>query len=174
MTNPVLPVLWLGCGAAVVVAAVRARRHAEAVRQGRLAVATLFVLAGAAVNLFLVAHDRAGYAKFAEGSYLPFVRHTWDSLVVPHTTAWIALLIVFEFAVGVLALAGGALTRLSYAAAIGFHVALLSFGFGFALWSIPMLAALAILWRAEERKSDEEANGARGARRNADVRGVRV
>ena len=38
----------------------------------------------------------------------------------------------------------GRATQVAYLAAIAFHVALLSFGFGFALWSIPMIAASTI------------------------------
>jgi hypothetical protein len=158
MTNPVLPLRWVACGGAVAAAAVSSRRHVAALRRGRYAVAALFIAAGAAVNLFLVVTDRAGYAKFAEGSYLAFVRDTWASLVVPHTTAWIALLIVFELAVGLAALRGGTTTQFAYAAAIAFHVALLSFGIGFYFWSLPMLAALFTLWRGERR-----ANAAAGA-----------
>jgi hypothetical protein len=172
VTDPVLPLLWLVCGGSVVVAALRSRRHADAVRQGRLAVGALFIVAGAAVNAFLVVRDPDSYAKFAEASYLPFVRHTWATLVVPHTTAWITLLIAFELAVGALALLGDWKTRLGYAAAMGFHIALLTFGFGFYLWSVPMLAALTTLSRAEGRKSHEEVvlGRARGGRRAQRVR----
>ncbi|HVW32270.1 MAG TPA: hypothetical protein VHL53_07010, partial [Acidimicrobiia bacterium] len=89
------------------------------------------------------------YARFADGSSIPFVRHTWRTLVVPNHHWFISALVAFELAVGVLALLGGWRTRLAYAAAIAFHGALLSFGWGFALWSLPMIAALGTLLRAE-------------------------
>jgi hypothetical protein len=45
-------------------------------------------------------------------------------------------------AVGVLVLLGGRRAEAGLAAAIAFHVALLSFGWGFSLWALPMIAAL--------------------------------
>ena len=143
-----LPVLWITCAAAVVTAAVRSRRDPAAVELGRRAVALLYLGAGAGVNAFMLLRGD-DYAKFADGAYLGFVRHTWRSVVVPHHAAWIGLLIAFELAVGLLALMGGWRTRLAYGAAIAFHVALLSFGWGFYLWSLPMIAATAALLRAE-------------------------
>src|SRR3954451_7900192 len=98
-----LPVVWMTCAAAIITAAVRSKRHREALRQGRRAVAILYVGASAAVNaLFVVRGD--DYAEFADGSYIPFVRDTWHSLVVPDHHLFIALLIAFELTVGVLAL----------------------------------------------------------------------
>ena len=143
-------VVWVGFAIVIVRAAWRSRRHPEAVRTGRLAFAWLYLAGGALMNLlFLVSGD--DYGAFADGSSIAFVRHTWHSLVVPHHAAWIGLLIVFEVVVGLLALAGGRRAQLAYALAIAFHVALLSFGWGFFLWSLPMIAAFAVLLRAERR-----------------------
>jgi len=75
----------------------------------------------------------------------------------PHHVLWIGLLVVFEAAVGALAVAGGRRTQLAYMAAIVFHVALLSFGWGFYVWSLPMIAALTTLLRAEQRASPQPA-----------------
>lgn len=148
-------IIWVASGAVVVTAAVRSRRHATAVRIGRLGVGVLYLVGGAAINAyFLLRGD--DYARFADGSYLPFVRHTWRTLVVPNHDAWIALLIGFEIAVGALALLGGRRTQLAYAAAIAFHFALLSFGWGFYLWSLPMATALTVLLRAERRAGSEQ------------------
>ena len=47
-----LPVIWVACGLAIVVTAVRSRRHPAALRGGRVAVAVLYLGAGAAVNAF--------------------------------------------------------------------------------------------------------------------------
>ena len=40
---------------------------------------------------------------------------------------------------------------------IGFNVALVSFGWGFLVWSVPMVLALSLLWRADRlwRRTDE-------------------
>jgi hypothetical protein len=74
---------------------------------------------------------------------------------VPNHDVFIALLIAFEAAVGLLALMGGGRTRLAYAAAIAFHVALLSFGWGFYLWSVPMIGSLVTLLLRERAEPDE-------------------
>lgn len=142
--------LWVGCAGIIVAAAIWSRRDAAAVRVGRVGVAALYIGAGAAVNGFFLARGD-DYADFADGSYIPFVRDTWQSLVVPNHDVWISLLIALEGSVGLLAISGGRRTQVAYAAAIAFHVALLSFGWGFYLWSIPMIAALTTLLRAERR-----------------------
>jgi hypothetical protein len=160
-----LPIIWVTCAAVIVTAAIRTRHHdASARRLGRWGVGVLYVAAGAAVNgFFLLRGD--DYATFADGAYLSFVRDTWHDVVVPHHEAWIGLLIAFELAVGVLAVLGGRRTQLAYAAAIAFHVALPSFGWGFFLWSVPMVAALVTLLRAErgaERRLGSVASAGRG------------
>jgi hypothetical protein len=147
-----LQVVWIACAVAIVVAAVRTRRGTDALRMGRLAVAMLYLGAGALVNAVLLATGE-DYAKFADQAYIGFVRHTWRSLVVPNHVLFISLLVIFEATVGVLVLSGGRRTQLGLTAAIAFHCALLSFGWGFYLWSIPMIAALTVLLRAERAAS---------------------
>jgi uncharacterized membrane protein YphA (DoxX/SURF4 family) len=144
-----LPVLWVASAAAIVTAAVRSRRHPRALLVGRLGVGFLYIVAGAVNAWFLSRGD--DYHDFASGSNVAFVRDTWQSVVVPSHDVWIALLIGFELVVGALSLAGGWRTQLAYGLAIVFHVCLLSFGWGFGLWSIPMIAALVTLLRAERR-----------------------
>ena len=48
-----------------------------------------------------------------------------------------------------LVLVGGRWTELGLVGTIVFHIALLSFGWGFYLWSVPMLVALTLLLRAQ-------------------------
>jgi len=149
-------ILWVASAVVIIRAAWRVRRHPHAARAGRLAFAFLYLVAGAGMNvLFLARGD--DYAKFADGAYVAFVRHTWHTLVVPHHEAWIALLILFEAAVGVLALQGGRKLYVAYVLAIAFHIALLSFGWGFYAWSLPMIASLATLLHAERHQPAADA-----------------
>ena len=145
----VLPVIWVGCALAIIIAAIRSRLHPGALRLGRYSMGVLYVGAGAAVNAGLLAEGGDAYRTFADGAYIAYVRDTWHSLVMPNRYVWISLLIAFELAVGVLALLGGRFSQVAYLAAIAFHVALLSFGWGFYLWSLPMIGALVTLLRAE-------------------------
>jgi hypothetical protein len=85
------------------------------------------------------------------------VRDTWRTLVVPNHVLFISILIVYEAAVGLLVLSGGRRAEVGLIGAIGFHIALLSFGgWGFYLWSIPMLVALSLLLRAQHRHTSRE------------------
>lgn len=143
-----LAAAWVACGAVIVVAALRAHRSAAARRTARRALCVLYVLFGAVVNAVFLATG-TDYGSFADASPLPIVRDTWRSVVAPHQVAWIMLLVLFEAAVGILVASGGRRTVTALIAMIGFHLGLLSFGWGFWVWSLPMLAALGLLLRAE-------------------------
>ena len=147
-----LPMLWAASGAVVVYAAFRVRRGPEGLRFGRYAVSAMYLVAGAAVNAFFLLRGD-DYATFADGSYLSFVTDTWRDVVVPNHDIWITLLILFEASVGLLVLRGGRSAQVALTAAIVFHVLLLPFGWGFYLWSLPMIAALVALLRAELRST---------------------
>jgi hypothetical protein len=143
-----LQLAWLGLGLVILVASLFAYRSRRALMIGRVTLAALYVVAGAAVNtVYLVRGD--DYSAFADGSYIPFVRQTWRAVVAPNQMIFIPLLILFEATVGVLLLVGGRWAQLGLVCAIGFHVALLTFGWAYYLWSIPMLLALVLLLRAQ-------------------------
>ena len=139
--------LWLACAVVIIGAAIRSRHSQRAAAVGRQTVAALYLGAGALVNAIFLATGE-DYRKFADGTYIAFVHHTWRDLVVPNHLVFISALIVFEAAVGLLVLSGGRRAEIGLSAAIAFHVALLSFGWGFFLWSIPMIAAFVQLLRA--------------------------
>ena len=142
-----LPVAWVALGATVVATSLRARRSRRAYDVGVLAVSILFVLAGAGANAyFLLRGD--DYSGFADGASTSFVRDTWESLVVPHHHLFIGLLIAFEAAVGLLVLAHGRPRQAALALQVAFTVALVSFGWGFLVWSVPVGFALLKLYRA--------------------------
>jgi hypothetical protein len=143
-----LAIIWVACAAAIIAAALRAKHSTRATRTGQLGVAALYLGAGALVNAMFLATGE-NYAGFADGAYIPFVRDTWRDLVVPNHYLFISLLIIFVAAVGV---AGGKRAQVSLAAANAFHVARLSFGWGFYVWSIPMIRALSLLLRAEQQQ----------------------
>jgi hypothetical protein len=145
-------IAWVVLGATTFVAALRAGHSARARLVGRVALFLLFVLAGALVNAIYLATG-TDYADFADLSYLPFVTDTWRAVVAPNQQLFIGLLVVFEAVAGTLILLGGHKTQVGLVAVIGFHVALLSFGWMFYIWSIPMLIALVLLLRAERSTS---------------------
>lgn len=145
-------VIWVLLTVVIFVSAVLAGRSRRAMYVGRIAVGTLFIAAGALFNALNLTTG-GDYKDFADSSYIPFVKHTWRSLVAPHQDFFIPLLIVFEATVGMLILSGGRRTQLGLVAAIGFEVGLLFFGWAFAAWSIPTIVAFVLLLRAERKQS---------------------
>ncbi|HEX2858175.1 MAG TPA: hypothetical protein VHO26_11995 [Propionibacteriaceae bacterium] len=143
----VVPVLWCGLGLTVVVCGLRARRSEPTYRVGIAAVSALWLVGGAAVNVAMLA-DGITYTGFAGGSPIPFVRDTWESLVVPHHHLFIALLIAGETLAGLLVLVPGQVRQGALIALMVFNTTLLVFGLAFALWAVPLVTGLGSLHRA--------------------------
>jgi hypothetical protein len=143
--------VWVTLGVIVIVAGILARRRERALQLGLLAVSALWVLAGAGANaVFLL--TGANYSGFADGADIQFVTDTWESLVVPHHHLFIALLIAFEAIAGAMVLIRGVARQSALILLMGFNLALLSFGWAFAIWSVPMTIALGLLFKAERRR----------------------
>jgi hypothetical protein len=143
-----LPVTWTILGVTVVVSAVRARRSDRAFAVGIGAVSVLWVVAGAAVNAATLI-DGTTYTGFAQGSPIPFVRDTWESLVVPHHHVFIGILIAAEALAGLMVLVPGRVRQTALIALMAFNATLVVFGWGFAIWAAPLVGALWLLYRAE-------------------------
>lgn len=142
----VAPVLWVTLGVVIFASSLRAARSRIAYQVGVYAVSALWVLGGAIVNgLFLAGGDN--YSGFADGASTSFVRDTWESLVVPNHSLFIGLLIAYEALAGVLVLIPGRIRQAALLSLIAFDVLLLSFGWGYLVWSVPMVVALTLLWR---------------------------
>ena len=105
-------------------------------------------LGSAVTHLILVSTAPSSYDSFADGSWLPFVRHAWRSVLVPNVGYLIPVLIAFEAAVGVLILSRR-YRRTGIAAAIAFNAALIMFGWGFCIWSVPVVVLLLWFWHLE-------------------------
>lgn len=142
-----LPVIWVSLGVVVLGSGLRARRSVAAYRTGVYATSVLWVVGGAAGNGWLL--TRGGdYAGFADGASFGFVRDTWDSLVVPHHTLFIGLLIAGEALAGLLVLVPGRIRQAALLGLVAFNVLLLSFGWAYLVWSAPLVLALGLLWQA--------------------------
>jgi hypothetical protein len=146
MDSIVWPIVWLVCG----VASVLASRTARARYVGRAATGVLFVLGGALVHVINLSTG-VDYIGFADPAHFDWVTDTWRSVVGPNVGLYIGLLIVFETAVGVLAVTGGRRTQVGYAGVIGFYLALWLFGWFETVWCLVMLPAMVALLRAERR-----------------------
>jgi hypothetical protein len=168
-----LPVVWAGLGVVIVVCGLRAARSRRAYMIGVLAVSALWVLAGALVNaLFLLRGD--DYSNFADGASTSFVRDTWGSVVAPNQGLFIGLLIAFEAVVGLLVLVKGTVRQTALALLIAFNVALVSFGWGFLIWSVPLVFALVLLFRADRIWPDAASTAHRSSRKTASLPSARA
>ena len=112
-------------------------------------------LASAVTHTILVTVTPHSYDAFADGSWWPFVRHAWHSVFVPNAGYLIALLIAFEASVGLLILSRR-YRRTGIAAAIAFNAALVLFGWGFCIWSVPVIALLLWFWHLEDVSAAEQ------------------
>jgi uncharacterized membrane protein len=144
-------IMWLVLGGVAFVAALRAGHSRRALYVGRWALGALFILFGAGVNAVYLAAGTDYYEAFADPSPFPFVRDTWESLVLPDQWLFISLLIIAEAAAGVLVLCGGRWTQGGLMALIGFHVGQLAFGGVLWIWAPLMLVTLVLLLRAERQ-----------------------
>jgi hypothetical protein len=162
-------IMWLIVGGVAFVAALRAVNSPRAMYVGRWALGLLFIAFGAVVNTIYLAAGTEYYADFADSSPFPFVRYTWESLVVPHQGFFITLLVIAEATAGALILSGGRRTQVGLIALIGFHVGQLAFGGVLWIWAPLMLVALVLLLRAEHRASATDASRLASMKYPADV-----
>lgn len=107
----------------------------------RKIVGGLFLYTGG-IHLGIVAADANIYAPFAQEALFPFVEDAWRVIVMSNPSAWGLVLSLGEASLGVLLLLGGVWAKVGWVGVIAFHVALMLFGFGFWLWSVPALLFL--------------------------------
>jgi hypothetical protein len=102
-------------------------------------------LVTAGIHIGIVGADAQQYRHFADGA-LPLVRTAWRDVFIANPSAWGLAVAAGELLIGIAILVGGRWIRLGLVGAIGFHVALMLFGFGFWVWILPMLVLLVALW----------------------------
>ena len=108
-----------------------------------------FYLVTGGINAGIVAADPQEYRTFADASFWEFVSTTWHDVVMADPYVWFLMLAAGEITLGLLLLHGGRPARWGWVGVIAFHVLLMSFGFGFWLWSLPALAFLVPAARAD-------------------------
>jgi hypothetical protein len=111
-----------------------------------------FYLFTGGVHVGIVAADPEFYRHFADGALFGFVSARWQDVFMAHAGAWGLALAAGESALGLLLLRGGGWARLGWAGVIAFHLALMVFGWGFWLWSVPALIVLIPAARADLRR----------------------
>jgi hypothetical protein len=108
-----------------------------------------FFLFTAGVHLGIVASDAEVYRHFADSSLVPPLRDAWAEVFMATPSAWGLAVMAGELTLGLLLLAGGTWARAGWVGVIGFHVALMLFGWGFWIWSVPVLVFLVVAARRD-------------------------
>jgi hypothetical protein len=101
-----------------------------------------FFLTMGGVHIGLVSADTEIYRHFADGALVPGLSTLWRDVFMAHPAVWGLVLAAFEITSGTLLLMGGRTAKLGWVAVLGFHVALMGFGWGFWAWSVPVLTFL--------------------------------
>ena len=122
----------------------RRKRPSRWVVRGRTALAA-FYLVCAAVHVGLATMTPERYREFADQALFGFVTARWGDVFMAAPTAWGLAVAVGETSLGLALLAGGGWRRLGYAGILGFNAALMLFGWGFWLWSVPARAVVGLL-----------------------------
>jgi hypothetical protein len=113
-------------------------------RAARLGFCTVY-LVGAGVHVGIATTNAETYRPFAEQA-VPLIREAWTSTFMVDPRFWGLAVAAGEFMIGVLLLGAGVRALVGVVMAIGFHLALLLFGWWTWIYAIPALAVLA--WMA--------------------------
>ena len=138
---------WILAGLVIVVAGLLAGRSRRALMVGLGATAFAMAGLGAVGNAVLVATG-SDFAAYAAASYSTTVRDTLGVAGSPQISVFVALLIAYQAAAGLVILFGGRWVEVGLAATIALQVGLLAFGWWYFLVSPLVVLGLVLLWRA--------------------------
>jgi hypothetical protein len=102
----------------------------------------LFFLWTSGIHVGIVAADPGLYRHFADGALVPGLSTAWRASVMPRAALAGLVVAAGEAALALLLLCSRPWRRLGWMGAIAFHLALMLFGWGFWLWSVPALGLL--------------------------------
>ena len=146
-----LAIGWILTGLVIVVAGLLAGRSPRALTVGLGATAFAMAGLGAVGNAVLVGTG-TDFTAFAAASYSAAVRDTLGVPGSPQVSIFVALLIAYQAAAGLLILFGGRWVEVGLAATIALQAGLLAFGWWYFLVSPFVILGLALLWRAWRRQ----------------------
>ena len=114
-----------------------------------------FFLWTSGIHVGIVAADAGLYRHFADGALVPGLATAWSSAFMSHPAVGGLVVAAGEAALALLLLLGSTRwRRVGWAGTITFQAALLCFGWGFWLWSVPAIALLVRAAVADGRAAD--------------------
>lgn len=119
-----------GVNARVNIGRVMEEEDSNALSRHHPTVLAVAFFVGAGVNAYLVLGVPEVYEGFADLSFLRFYRSLWRGLVLPRLRLWVALVIIFEVAAGVLLLSADPYATLGLVLAAAYTAFLFPFWWG--------------------------------------------
>jgi len=101
-----------------------------------------FFLWTSGIHVGIVAADPVFYQHFADSALVPGLAPAWRSVFMSHAALYGLVVASAEAALALLLLGSPRSRRAGWCGVVGFHAALLCFGWGFWVWSLPALALL--------------------------------
>ncbi len=108
-----------------------------------------FFLWTSGIHMGIAAIDPSGYQHFADAAVAGWVQRGWNEIFMANPRVWGFAVAVAELILGLLLLRGGGVAKVGWLGVIGFHLALVLFGWGFLIWSAPALVVLVLLLRRD-------------------------
>jgi hypothetical protein len=102
----------------------------------------IFFLWTSGIHVGIVAADPGFYAPFADHALVPGLTHAWSHVVMGSPTIFGLAVAAGEATLGLLLLGSPQQRRVGWSGVLAFQLALMAFGWGFWIWSLPALAML--------------------------------
>ncbi len=108
-----------------------------------------FFLWTSGIHVGVATIDPSSYRHFADAAVMAWVERGWNEVFMANPRVWGLAVAAGELMLGLLLLRGGYAAKVGWLGVIGFHLALVLFGWGFLIWSAPALAVLMVLTRRD-------------------------
>ena len=108
-----------------------------------------FLVWTSGIHVGIATADPLIYRHFADAAVMGWVERGWNGVFMANPRAWGLAVAAGELALALLLLHGGRAAKVGWLGVIGFHVALVLFGWAFLIWSAPVLVVLVLLVRRE-------------------------
>lgn len=108
-----------------------------------------FFLWTSGIHVGIAAVAPYSYRHFADAAVMDWVENGWQEIFMAHPRAWGLTVAAGELALGLLLLRGGRAAKAGWIAVVGFHFALVLFGWTFLLYAAPALVVLVTLARRD-------------------------
>ena len=108
-----------------------------------------FFLWTSGIHVGVAAANPAIYQHFADAAVMEWVERGWNEVFMAHPRLWGLAVAAVQLALGLLLLHGGRAAKVGWIGVIGFHLALVLFGWIYLIWVVPAVMVLVVLARRD-------------------------